>query len=48
MSCESSCENGLDAIAGRGRKVGVLTTVVHAAVTDRVLSMSHNDTQPID
>jgi hypothetical protein len=45
MSCESSCENGLDAIAGRGREVGVgpLATE-HAAATDRVLSMSQAQT----
>ena len=36
MSCEPSYEKGLDAIAGRGHKVGVgpLTTVVHAGATD--------------
>ena len=46
MSCELSCENGLDSIAGRGRKVGVgplrrsqdrvWKRVVHAKVTDRI------------
>jgi len=46
MSCASSCENGLDAIAGRGRKVGVVPLrrgqdrvwkrVVHAAATVRI------------
>ena len=46
MSCELSCENGLDSIAGRRRKVGVgplrrsqdrvWKRVVHAKVTDRI------------